>query len=71
MDLENGSMMTDIGYETRCNILLNVQCAKCGVWVAPDGKHLIEFDGRPHTCTGKPYGKRPGGEKAELAPELL
>lgn len=65
-------MMTDIGYETRCRILLNVQCAKCGVWVAAEGKRLVEFDGMPHSCAGVPYGKRHlSGESAELVLELL
>ena len=49
--------MSDIGYRTRADVLLNIQCATCGVWVAVEGKRFIEYDGLPHACKGTPYGK--------------
>lgn len=63
-------MITDIGYTTRCHLLLNVQCVKCGVWLAAEGNHFIEFDGMFHSCAGQPYGKRPVTENQELTLEV-
>lgn len=62
--------MTDIGYITRCHLLLNIQCVECGVWVAKEKKRFIDFDGMPHTCLGQPYGKRIVAETQELALEM-
>lgn len=62
-------MMTDIGYVTRCRLLLNLQCVKCGVWVAEEKRRFVEFDGMPHTCAGQPFGKRPNSENQKLTLE--
>lgn len=50
-------MITDIGYQTRVGLLLNIQCVACGVWVAQEKKRFIEFDGMPHSCIGEPFGR--------------
>lgn len=54
-----------IGHLSRFGILLNMCCVKCGVWVAMEKTRFVEFDGMPHTCIGKPYGK-----KAEFVLEI-
>lgn len=63
-------MITDIGYRTRCNLLLNIQCATCGVWVAQEKTRFVEFDGMPHRCAGVPYGKRIIGKARDIALEI-
>lgn len=63
-------MITDVGYMTRCHLLLNIQCVRCGVWVAMEGNHFIEFDGMFHSCAGEPYGKQAVGQNGELALEI-
>ena len=59
-------MITDIGFLTRAKLLLNMCCAKCGVWVASEKARLVEFNGMPHECRGRPYGKAPDAEEVEL-----
>ena len=42
--------MTETGYVTRTNLLLNACCVKCRVWIAAGEKRDTEFDGFPHSC---------------------
>lgn len=51
-------MITDIGYRTRCGLLLNIQCVTCGVWVAQERSRFVEFDGLRHSCAGRPFGMK-------------
>lgn len=57
------SGMTDIGYRTSTDVLLNVQCVKCGTWLGLEEGKLIDFQGSSHHCAGEPYGKK---KQAEL-----
>lgn len=49
--------MTDIGYRSTLGMLLNVQCVKCGTWLAFEDRKFIDFQGGAHHCAGEPYGK--------------
>lgn len=37
-------MITEIGYTTRCHLLLNIQCVECGVWVAQEKIRFIALE---------------------------
>lgn len=52
------SGMTETGYRSRANVLLNVQCVKCGTWLAFEDKKFIDYQGGAHHCAGEPYGKK-------------
>lgn len=60
----------ETGWRTSNGLLLNIVCAKCGVWVTEEKSRFVEFDGLPHTCAGKPYGQRAIGETGELVLEI-
>jgi len=49
--------MTDIGYRSSADVLLNLQCVKCGTWLGIEDEKLIDFEGGSHECAGEPFGK--------------
>lgn len=60
----NAPGMTDIGYRSSTDVLLNCQCVKCGTWLAFEDRKFIDFEGGSHHCAGEPYGKQQQGELA-------